>query len=68
LDPTRLRVSGDGGERRAYKAGHSWPGAMVEGLPGGLHGEVDVGLVSFGDLGDDLAGARVTGFECLACK
>ena len=40
---------------------------MVEGVPGGLDGEVDVGLVALGDVGDDLAGARVPGLERLTC-
>ena len=51
----------------SYIARHPGPGAIVEGLPGGLDGEVDVGLVALGDVGDDLAGARVPGLERLTC-
>ena len=35
------------------------PGARIKSLAGGLDGEVDVGGVPFGDLGDDLFGGRV---------
>lgn len=55
------------GDRDPYVARHPGPGPVVEGLPGGLDGEVDVGLVALGDGGDHLAGARVTGLERLAC-
>ncbi len=42
------------------------PRAVVERLAGGLHGQVDVGRVPFGDLGDHLFGGRVDRVERLA--
>ena len=50
-----------------YTAGHPGPRAIVKGLAGGLHGKVNVGLVSLSDPGDHLAGAWVPGLERLAC-
>ena len=40
---------------------------MVEGVPGGLDGEVDVSLVGLGDVGQHVAGPRVPGLERLTC-
>ena len=41
---------------------------MLEGVPGGLDGEVDVSLVGLGDVGQHVAGPRVPGLERLACE
>jgi hypothetical protein len=41
---------------------------VLEGVAGGLDGEVDVGLVGLGDVGQHVAGPRVPGLERLACE
>ena len=50
----------------AFGGAHLRPGAFLEGLAGGLDGEIDVGLVALGDLADGLAGGGVEGGEGLA--
>ena len=45
---------------------HLAPGAGVKRLAGGLDGQVDVGGVALGDLGDDFLGGRVDRRERLA--
>ena len=45
---------------------HLAPGAGVERLAGGLDGQVDVGRIALGDLGDDFFGGRVDRRERLA--
>ncbi len=51
-------------EKAAALAGvHLAPGAGVEGLTGGADGEIDIGFIALGDVGDDLTGGGVDGFE-----
>src|SRR5215212_5860305 len=53
-------------EASARRRRHARPGAALEGATGGLHGEIDIGLIAFGDTGDNLAGRRVRNLEGLA--
>ncbi len=45
---------------------HLPPGAMIKCLPGRGYGQIDVGGVPLGNLGDDFFGRRVDGLEGLA--
>ncbi len=45
---------------------HLFPRAFFEGVAGSDDGLIDVGLVPFGDVGDDFAGGGVEGFEGFA--
>ena len=45
---------------------HLAPGAILERFAGGLHGQIDVGGIPFGHLGNHFFGGRVDRFERLA--
>src|SRR3954454_3611917 len=53
-------------EASARRRRHARPGGALEGATGGLHGEIDIGLITLGDTGDNLAGRRVRNLEGLA--
>ena len=53
-------------ELAAFGGAHGRPGTGVEGAAGGANGDVDVDVVSFGNLADLLAGSGVVDGEGLA--